>query len=164
MKLIIVRHGEAHPGIDDFNRSLTEQGNADIQAMSNLLNATGWKVTEVRSSPLVRAKQTAAIIHQTLQSRLQTDLIEDARLSPGVDLSSISEMIHPESPSCAIVWVFHSPDVIRLSSYLTGVGETCFYFPPGGMLALNVPPSIENCRAMIIWNMQPEYLNAYKNL
>jgi phosphohistidine phosphatase len=164
MKLIIVRHGEAHPGTDDFNRELTDKGRNDVAAMARLLGATNWKVTEICSSPLVRAKQTASIICETLKSKLSLSVREDQRLAPGLDFTQINDMIHPETPSCAVVWVFHSPDVIRLSSFLTGVGETCFYFPPGGMLALNVPPSINNCKAMIIWNMQPEYLNAFSSL
>ena len=159
MKLIIARHGEAESGNDDFHRNLTDRGRADVARVTGLIRATGWNVTEIRSSPVLRAQQSAAIIAETLGGfSVQTE----PALAPGLDLDQAIEMLDVEPNSNAVVWVFHAPCVSRLASHLTGLAESCFYFPAGTMMALNLPLPAPVGRSILCWAIPPEFLRGFK--
>ncbi len=162
MKLVLVRHGEANNEMDDSRRSLTEEGRNDIVRMTSLLHGTGWKFSEVRCSPVLRAAQTARQISESFRdySGRELAIVEEHRLSPGVDPEGIKQMLTNYSPSDAAVWVFHMPDIARIASMILGLPDTSFYFPPGSMVGLNLPlPSFEG-RSMLIWMGQPEYIRS----
>ncbi len=156
MKLILARHAEAESGTDDFARNLTEAGRADARRMGHLIAATGWKLAGIKHSPLVRARQTAEVLAETLG---KSDLMrEETSLSPGVNPEAAGSKLLEYGANDVILWVFHAPDVNRFASYLLGVAERALYVPPGTAIALNVslPPAAGN--AVLIWAMQPEYI------
>lgn len=159
MKLIIVRHGEADSEGDDTTRHLTESGRADIRRMSALISSTGWKVKEIRSSPVLRARETAGLIAAEIsRTGDSVENTEEPLLAPGVDPATTRALLNGDRGSDALIWVFHSPDVKRVSGYLTGLSAESFYFPPGTMLALNLAPAHPEEQAILIWIMQPEYI------
>lgn len=164
MKLIIMRHAEAEPpglvpGGGDYERRLTETGRADAARMARLLNSTGWQVSEIRTSPLVRTRETGALLAENLQSQGVLPAV-DSRLEPGFELNGALDLFTEVEANTVAVWVFHAPDVQRLSSALLGLRESAFYFSPGTMLALNLPVPRAAGRGMLIWSAQPEYLRA----
>ena len=158
MKLIIVRHGEAETAINDFNRNLTSQGQADITKLTALIRATGWNIVEILTSPLVRTRQTADIIARELGSPISPT--EEKALAPGVDMDEILGLLDREANSDAAIWAFHAPDVSRVAALFTGVPESHLYCPPGTMIALNLPLPAPEGRGMLVWKMQPEYFRA----
>lgn len=155
MKLIIVRHGEAGQAADDASRELTDQGRQDIGNMAGILKGTGWNFTEIVASPLVRTRQTAAIIDEVLGGPGANTA---AWLAPGVNLAACLDEINARDPNDALIWVFHAPDVQRLAATLLGLSESSFYFSPGTMLALNMPVPRPEGRTMIVWKLQPNLL------
>ena len=155
MKLIITRHGEAESGAVDSQRKLTAKGEQDMARMGKLVRATGWNFVETLSSPLVRARQTAKIIAEQLGG---LPVNEGKDLSPGFDPHTTAGALDRYDATQAAVWVFHAPDVARLASYLTGLPESGFYFPPGGMVALKLPLPAVQGRSLMIWKMQPEFI------
>lgn len=162
MKLIIMRHAEAEaPGLvsggGDFDRRLTETGRADAARMARLLQSTGWQVSEIRTSPLVRTRETGTLIAENLtNSPAQPEVA--AQLEPGFAMDGALDLFIEVDANAVAVWVFHAPDVQRLSAALLGLRESAFYFSPGTMLALNLPASQPAGRGMLIWKAQPEYL------
>ena len=159
MKLIIMRHAEAEaagvvPGGGDFERRLTETGRADAARMARLAQATGWQIARVRTSPLVRARETGSIVAETLGIASQTEPLLTSGMDPGESLSLFDGI----DSNTVEIWVFHAPDVQSLSAELMGVRESAFYFTPGAMLALNLALPRPSGRGMLIWNAQPEYL------
>ncbi len=165
VKLILMRHGEAEDGLIDASRALTGGGQNDVCSMARVLDASGWPLGEIRTSPLVRTRQTGAIMADTLRElnpkRYGGIKLEiDPRLAPGVDLDLFLEIFYEIDASQGAVWVFHSPDVARAAAILTGNRDACFYFTPGSMLALSAPAPNPAGRCLIVWQQQPEYVRS----
>ena len=156
MKLIIVRHGEAGPSADDFNRVLTPRGRDDIAMMSALIRSTGWTIGRIACSPLVRARQTADVLAERLNHSAGTEVSHS--IAPGFQPDGAAAELDAGGGSEAHIWCFHAPDVARMASYLTGLSDGGFYFTPGTMLALNLPSAAPDGRSLIVWKMQPEFM------
>jgi phosphohistidine phosphatase len=121
MRLVIVRHAEAAPGEPDELRSLTEQGREQAQALGELFRAVGIRPDVVVTSPLLRARQTAAAL----------ELGEpevDERLSPGASPENVRDAAWGRGDT--VVVVGHQPDCGELVLALTGGRHA---FPPGGV-------------------------------
>ena len=157
MKLIIARHGEADNNMNDSHRELTDLGRKDIQNMCKIIQGTGWNIAEIRTSPVLRAKQTAEIIAESVQFE-KSEIITENILSPGVVLDEAAGLLDVPSNSKAAVWVFHAPDVSRIASMLTDIPDSRFYFPPGTMVAMNLALPKPQGRAMMVWTLQPEFM------
>ncbi len=162
MKLLIMRHGEAEPGIDDFQRRLTDTGRSDVARMGRFIAGTGWKVGEVRTSPLARTKETGDQLTRSLANAGGGNprLSEEPRLAPGFAIDDALDIFDELDANSVSIWIFHAPDVMRLAGALTGLREGGFYFTPGSVLALNLPFPRPTGRGMIVWQLQPEYIRA----
>lgn len=160
MKLVITRHGEAGNALIDSDRQLTTRGYHDLNRQTCHLNGCGWKFTDIRCSPVLRARQTAESIAKNYKfhSGMNLEVHAEKALSPGFIIEDAVELLQYYSQSDSSIWVFHAPDVIRLSSYLLGLSESAFYFPPGAMIGLNLPLPVVKGRSMLIWMLQPEFL------
>lgn len=68
MKLILIRHGDALPDRNDFERPLSNDGIVEVQKLSNFLKLNRDKFNlpsfKLIHSPLKRAQQTAQIIQE----------------------------------------------------------------------------------------------------
>src|SRR5262245_1584012 len=87
MNLYLIRHAEAVPlgvdGIsDDEDRPLTEMGKQQCRAVALALRQLGVRLEKLRTSPLVRARQTAEEMLLHFNDRL-IDLGNCAELAPG---------------------------------------------------------------------------------
>lgn len=139
-----------------------------MDRMARLAAATGWRFDEIRTSPLVRTRETGALICEKLESLhaggqtpAKPTIAVEERLAPGFDLDGALDIFSEVDPNAVAIWIFHAPDVQRLSAALMGVREDVFYFTPGAMLAVNLRLPRPAGRGMIIWNSQPEYLRSY---
>ena len=158
MKLMIMRHGEAGSGANDYNRTLTSTGREDVRRVARMINGTEWNVREIRTSPLVRTRETGEELQNHLSPSNQRSLSVEDRLAPGFDMEEALSIFFEVDPNAVALWVFHMPDVARLASALTGLRESGFYFSPGSVLALNIPVPHPADRGMVVWQLQPEYL------
>ena len=116
---VFLRHGEStgnaeklHQGQADF--PLTELGVKQVQQL-----AAYWKKKEIQfdqviSSPLSRAKQSAEIINQALQSDLELDPIWMER-----DNGELAGLSHEEARQ-----ILPPPDFIPLYQPIAGTGES----------------------------------------
>jgi len=67
LKLYLIRHGIAEdrqPNVPDNKRSLTSKGRQKTQHVAQRLQTLGLQFDYLQTSPLVRAHQTAEIIHK----------------------------------------------------------------------------------------------------
>lgn len=159
MKIIIARHGEAHPNSpdgQDSTRSLSPKGEADVEKMARFFQ-TGFKIKKIYHSPYLRTKSTAEIYARILKPELETESIE--YLLPGEDYLRICPILKDNTNSDTILLVGHSPDVSIFAENLlgiSGVGKS-FLFTPGSALAVNIPR--ERLQGgQIIWFVSPEFL------
>ncbi len=112
MRLFVVRHAEAAPGEPDELRPLTEAGRATARALAARLAAEGVEI--VVSSPLLRARETAAEIARAADVPVEVD----DRLAPGATPEGVRAAA--EGRGETIVAVGHEPDCSQIVFALSG--------------------------------------------
>ena len=121
MRLILVRHAEAESGEPDELRPLTPAGRDVARALGERLRSVGPDA--VISSPLLRARETAAAIAKAAGIEAESD----ERLSPGADADDVRAAVAEKGETVVIVG--HQPDCGEVVLALTGEEVR---FPPGG--------------------------------
>jgi phosphohistidine phosphatase len=130
MRVYLCRHAEAAPGEPDELRELTAEGVEQARALGAALAAYGEPPALVLSSPLIRARQTAAEIAHATGAPLRVEEL----LAPGATAASLVEAIAGAQGPVATVG--HQPDCSEIALELTGVDPG---FPAAGSIELTVP-------------------------
>jgi phosphohistidine phosphatase len=121
MKVVLVRHAEAAPGDPDELRTLTPEGHAQARALGGRLRAEGIEPDAVLSSPLLRARETAAGLGFGEPEPRD-------ELSPGATAEDVRTAVAGRGQT--VVVVGHQPDCSRITAELRGGAEPAF--PPAG--------------------------------
>jgi phosphohistidine phosphatase len=121
MKLVLVRHAVAAPGDPDELRALTAEGHEQARRLGDKLRADGVEPDAVLSSPLLRARETAADLGFGEPEPLD-------ELAPGATADDVRTAI--EGRGETVVVVGHQPDCSRVTAVLRGGEEPGF--PPAG--------------------------------
>jgi len=109
MRLILVRHGEALPGPEDFKRPLSPGGRRHIQELARYFKTLPLSGIEILHSDRFRAVETARILADTLGIQ---SLRADAGLSPNgryMQLIDNIKVMAIERPSLILLVVGHLP-------------------------------------------------------
>lgn len=122
MNVYLIRHGEAESGgysVTDFERRLTPHGKKLVKKAAEY-----WKkiipVPElIVSSPLLRAKETAEIVHGVFG--VKSDITFDRLLAGNTDTDSVCEMINMAGVN-SIMLFGHEPDMSHHLSVMTSGG------------------------------------------
>jgi phosphohistidine phosphatase len=130
MRLYLVRHAKAAAGEPDELRQLTDPGRETAQALGKQLAADGVQPDVVISSPLLRARETAAEIAKAVGAEAETD----ERLAPGADADDVLAVVAGRGETVLVVG--HQPDVGRVAAALGGGPEPAF--PPGGIAVVEI--------------------------
>jgi phosphohistidine phosphatase len=131
VQLYLVRHAEAASGDPDELRPLTPEGREVARELGRRLAAKGVRPDAVLTSPLRRARETAA----ELAKPTGIEPEPDERLAPGASAEAVRAAAGDRGST--VVVVGHQPDCGRIAAALTGGPEP--KFPPGGMLAIDLP-------------------------
>ena len=131
MQLYLVRHAEAASGEPDELRPLTAEGREAARELGRRLAAEGVRPDAVLTSPLLRARETAA----ELARATGVDPEPDERLAPGASAEGVRAAADERGGGTVVV-VGHQPDCGRIAAMLTGGPEPAF--PPGGVLAIDL--------------------------
>jgi phosphohistidine phosphatase len=127
MQLVIVRHAEAAPGDPDALRPLTAAGREQARALGRRLREQGLSPDAVVSSPLLRARETAAAL-------ALGDIGVDERLAPGATPDDVRDAAAGRGKT--VVVVGHQPDCGQAVAALSGGPEPAF--PPCGHVLLEL--------------------------
>jgi phosphohistidine phosphatase len=128
--LYLVRHAEAAPGEPDELRSLTEVGLRQALELGRRLADEGKPPAVVRTSPLLRARQTGDAIARAAGVASEPD----DRLAPGATANAVRAVIAgSHSP---VVIVGHQPDCGQIAAELSGGPEP--RFPAAGVAAIEL--------------------------
>jgi phosphohistidine phosphatase len=119
MRVLIVRHAEAAAGNPDELRPLTSEGREHARAVGDRLREEGFAADAVVSSPLLRARQTAAALGFG-------EPVVDERLAPGATPVDVREAAAGSGET--VVVVGHQPDCSKAVAALSGSDEPAF--PP----------------------------------
>ncbi len=133
MQLVIVRHADAAPGAPDELRPLTPAGREQARSLGVRLREQGIEPDAVVSSPLLRARETAAALAGPLGLG---DPEVDERLAPGASPTEIRDTARGRGET--VVVVGHQPDCGHAAAALTGGPEPAF--PPCGHVLLELGP------------------------
>ena len=135
MRLYLLRHAEAAPGIPDAGRALTDRGRAQVARMADLMDWTflaGLK--QVEHSGLVRSRQTAELLLERVRSKVPV------QVRPGLRPNDEPVMIGLDLATCKDdrFLVGHNPHLGRLAGLLLARGgsEVALVVKKAGYLAL----------------------------
>jgi phosphohistidine phosphatase len=126
MRLLIVRHAEAAPGEPDELRPLTAAGRESARALGQRLRDDGVRPDAVVTSPLLRARETAAALELG-------EPVVDERLAPGASPDDVRDVALGRGATVLVVG--HQPDCGYAVLELAGVEVP---FPPAGVYELEL--------------------------
>jgi phosphohistidine phosphatase len=130
VRVYLVRHAEAAPGEPDDLRALTPDGRRAARDLGDSLANEGVRPDAVISSPLLRARETAAEIGRALGVEPEAD----DRLGSGATADGLRELV--EGRGEMVVAVGHQPDCGRIAAELGDGVEPPF--PPAGVVVLEI--------------------------
>ncbi|MBX3084715.1 MAG: histidine phosphatase family protein [Anaerolineae bacterium] len=157
--LYFLRHGHAHDRDEwktqnDELRPLTTEGIAAMRQEAIVLRHLQPDFTAIVTSPLVRARETADIIH-TLFPDLP--ITEDALLKPGFGLKALEKVLKQHDGHESLLLVGHEPDFSAVISDMIGGGRVTM--KRGGMARVKLA-SKEKLRGDLIWLITPSVFRA----
>ena len=143
LELYLIRHGVAaergHEFPDDSKRPLTAQGIARVRKEAKALDVLGVNIQHVIASPLLRTKQTADTLAETLKSHPSVTT-SDALAPAGTPAAVVQELArHLRKGSIALVG--HEPNIGELAARLIGA-RTPLEFKKGAICRIDfeIPP------------------------
>ena len=130
MRVYLVRHAEPAPGDPDELRPLTAAGRQAARDLGERLAKDGARPVAVISSPLLRARETAAELGRALGCEPESDEL----LAPGATADSVRASVVGRGDE--VVVVGHQPDCGLIAAEISG-GEPPS-FPPAGLAVLEL--------------------------
>jgi phosphohistidine phosphatase len=129
MKLYLLRHATAvDVASSDTERELTPEGREEARIAGTALAGLGVKLSHIFTSPLVRARQTAAIVAKV--SKFPNDVESLDELENGASTASLLKSLKPVSATDEILLVGHMPSLSEHLAVLIGA-ESAQAFPLG---------------------------------
>ena len=118
MKLYLMRHAEAlvtNGKIrSDEERPLSTRGRAQARSIGDQLRRRGHPLSQILSSPLLRTRETAAIISEVFGLPVETT----PHLAPSGTVLRLSLILPKKSLDAGVLLVGHQPDVGMLAASL----------------------------------------------
>lgn len=119
-KLYLIRHAKAswdHPEQNDFDRTLTEQGEIDAHEMAKQLQESKIKPDLILSSSADRALKTAQIFAEELRYPIK-NIATDAHIYTGGVEELVKVIKELKAKYDTVFLVGHNPSLTLLSHYL----------------------------------------------
>lgn len=122
MLLYLLRHAEAEPHrADDFSRRLTEKGEDQARVVGAFLADRKGKPDMILTSPVLRARQTAAIVAKKLGDDAPTEV---PWLGCGMNPERALGELAGYARLSSLMIVGHEPDFSILAAYLLDMGSS----------------------------------------
>lgn len=138
-ELILLRHAHAEaggPGVDDFDRPLSRQGQAEAEAAGRWLKEHGYLPDRILASPARRARET---LEQVLSVLGYVEQRQDRRIydaTPGILMQVADE--HRELGR--VLLLGHNPGLEQMAALLSsGQSGDVRGMPAGSVAVLRVP-------------------------
>lgn len=162
MQLLVIRHGLAgdkeafaRTGADDDLRPLTRRGKREMTEAARGLAAVVRELVAIASSPLVRARQTAAIVARVYGI---DDVIETPVLTPDARFPAFAAWLRAlgvtddDAPPVAVVG--HEPHLGHLVTWLlTGQRRSCLGLKKGGACLIHFGAAPGSGKGELSWLM-----------
>jgi len=150
MNIYLVQHAEAKSKEEDPQRSLTDNGRHDVQAVAALAAKLGVQVNQIRHSGKTRARQTAEILGEALSP--PGGVIAVSGLNPLDDVRAIT--IELATAGQPLMLVGHLPFMEQLAGQLLADDDerAVVKFTRAGMVNLARTDS----GWQVVWVITPE--------
>ena len=168
MHLYLMRHADAlnvgEVGIrSDYDRTLSSQGKEQTRSTGQFLNQAGISIDIILSSPLPRAKETAAIIKSCLNNKHA--IIETPHLSPIGSMKDLCQQIASLDDVESVLLVGHIPDLEHLTSYLlTGGHRLQSNFRKTSICCMDIQKFPPKGSGILRWMLSPDLLPIINNV
>lgn len=136
-ELILLRHGiaeERSNDLPDHDRRLTAAGQQRTRAVLERVRALGILAERLVSSPLVRARQTAAI---AVECGIAPAMELSGAMAPGADPMPWLTAWLTEAPA-SLMLVGHEPDLGLLASHLIAAPAGSIRFRKAGLARIQL--------------------------
>ncbi len=129
MKLYILRHGQAEAmNSSDFERRLTSEGIADVQALGAKLKSEQVSINKAFVSPYVRTQQTFRSLKNHAGLAVEPQTLE--MLTPDGAIADVFQMLAGLAEDDHVLLVTHQPLVSKLVACLVeGSVKEAYQFP-----------------------------------
>lgn len=155
MRLYTLRHGLAGDRTkwqgDDAERPLTAQGKKKMAREAKRFCVLGIAPDAILTSPFVRAYQTAEIIGDELDIRVE----EDHRLAPGFSIDCLADILRERAGANGLLLVGHEPDLSQVVGNLIGGGRVVM--KKGGVACIDLP-NPASLQGELLWLLSPKTL------
>jgi len=154
--VLLVRHGRAEvgDGKPDFERELTADGLAELTASCGGLATSGVHVDAVVTSPLLRARQTAAVLARELGGGVEPALAGE--LEPGAQADEVVAVLARLGPGRRIAVVAHAPDLTSVVAALVAPGgPRTVSFAPGSVACVEFEGAPALGKGKLRWARSP---------
>ncbi len=163
MDCLLLRHGIAverdeWEGLDG-DRPLTEQGATRVAQVAAGLNRLDVQPTHVLSSPLIRAIETAKIVHRSLRVRSAMHLVDE--LLPDAPPHRLLSILHNLPPESCVLCIGHEPQLgMAASVLLSGRASAAFPMKKAGACLIELPIQLKPGRGVLRWWLTPSQLRS----
>jgi phosphohistidine phosphatase len=159
VKILLVRHAVAQdtsPG-GDRGRRLTREGREKFERGAAALAELVAELELVVSSPLARAKETAAILAAAYPKPPRS--IEDELLAPEGDGAAVVRFLAPQKRLAAVALVGHEPNLSQLEGLLlTGRERSIAVLKKGGAALIECAGTVAAGSGTLLWHLTPGQL------
>ena len=161
MDCMLLRHGIAVERDEwegpDADRPLTERGAKRVAQVAAGLNRLDVQPTHVLSSPLIRAIETAKIMHRSLQVRSAVQIVEE--LLPDAPPNGLLSFLRDLPPESCVLCIGHEPHLgLAASVMLSGRATASFPMKKAGACLIELSLSVKSGRGVLRWWLTPRQL------
>jgi len=164
MRVLLLRHGIAEDraawaagGQGDAARPLTDEGRRRMKKISAALARLEPELALVATSPAVRARETALILHSALPRGVE--LAERGELAPAAGADAALKWLQSQRQQPAVALVGHEPNLSLLAGLLlAGAERSLLDLKKGGAALLDFPGKVAAGTAVLLWHLTPGQL------
>jgi phosphohistidine phosphatase len=163
MDCILLRHGIAVERDEwkgsDGDRPLTERGAKRVAQAAAGLSRLGVQPTHVFSSPLIRAIETAKIVHHSLRVASAMQVVDE--LLPNASPQRLLSIIRKLPSESCMLCIGHEPQLgIAASVFLSGRVSASFPLKKAGACLIELPIPAKPGQGILRWWLTPSQLKA----
>ena len=164
MELYLLRHGEAGKRLPapskDHDRALTAAGRDEIQQIAESLAKDGFEFDVVATSPLRRAKESAAIVNKAMKRKAPVEEWEE--LSPEGNKTALYKRLAKLKPESSVLCVGHEPYLTTSVGEIIGGrerrGTLRIVLKKGGLVRLTVARFTPEVAGELRWLLTPRQI------
>lgn len=155
MIIYFLRHADAEDFADsDFTRKLTPKGQDQAERIAKFSKQNGIQPEVFLTSPLLRARETAAIVG----GKIGVEPIVADWLACGMTPETLIAQLDPLPPKSSVLLVGHEPDLSTAVSYLLGLPEPENFPIRKASLTAIMAPWLEKGSGALEFSIPPKLL------